>query len=432
MNRTLSTPLPNGREPFLAFVADDLTLDVVQSVAHELGWRPDACKKGGLRAAVQALSVATSPAIMMIDLSEAGDPLSEIESLAEVCEPGTIVFAVGRVNDVTLYRDLVARGIHDYLLKPLSAAQLHDALERARQAMSTPRDKSDALQTRHLSAAVVGTRGGVGASTLATSIAFLLSSEHARSTALLDLDVHFGTAALALDLEPGRALADAIADPARIDGMFIERAMVRASEKLAIMSAEAPLSAGLMTDGSAFLRLEQEFRQAFEATIIDLPRSIMINFPQLLAELNTVVLTTDLTLASARDAIRILSWLKVNAPKTSVIVVANKVQPGSGEISPTEFSAAIERPINFAIPYDHKAAIQAARLGQTLAQGNRQSKVIVPIAELVREIGKSELALGEAQERSVKPKSLLGNFDLKALLSKKQVVKTEQAARPAA
>lgn len=432
MSRSISNRLPNGREPFLAFVADDPTLDVVQSVANELGWRADACKKGGLRAAVQALSVAASPAMMMIDLSEASDPLNDIESLAEVCEPGTIVIAVGRVNDVTLYRDLVVRGIHDYLVKPLSAAQLHDALARARQTTSMPRDKGGEVKTSHLSAAVVGTRGGVGASTLATSIAFLMSSEHNRSTALLDLDVHFGTAALALDLEPGRALADAIADPARIDGIFIERAMIRASEKLAILSAEAPLSAGLMTDGSAFLRLEQEFRQAFEATIIDLPRSIMINFPQLLAEMNTIVVATDLTLASARDAIRIISWLKGNAPKTAIIVVANKVQLGSAEITQTDFSAAIERSIDYTVPYDHKAAIQAARLGQTLVEANRQSKIVAPITDLVRKIRNSELGSGEAHERAVKPNSLIGKLDWKALLAKKPILAAGQSARPAA
>src|SRR5699024_7058129 len=100
------------------------------------------------------------------------------------------------------------------------------------------------------SAAVVGTRGGAGASMLATSLAWLLGSEHGKSTALLDLDVHFGTGALTFDLEPGRGLTDAIEDPSRIDGLFIERAMVRTGDRLALMSAETPINTPLQTDGS--------------------------------------------------------------------------------------------------------------------------------------------------------------------------------------
>src|SRR5690606_27676556 len=108
-----------------------------------------------------------------------------------------------------------------------------------------------------------------------------------------DLDVHFGTGALALDLEPGRGLTDAIDNPSRIDGLFIERAMIKASEKLAILSAEAPISNPVMTDGSAFSQLQDEFRSAFECAVIDMPRSIMINYPQLLNEVNVIVLATE-------------------------------------------------------------------------------------------------------------------------------------------
>src|SRR3546814_12869987 len=98
---------------------------------------------------------------------------------------------------------------------------------------------------------MVGARGGFGASTIAPTLAWLLSERGKRATALLDLDVHFGTGALALDLEPGRGLTDAIENPSRIDGLFIERAMVKAREKLAVLSAEAPMSSPVITAGSA-------------------------------------------------------------------------------------------------------------------------------------------------------------------------------------
>jgi pilus assembly protein CpaE len=239
-----------------------------------------------------------------------------------------VVIAVGQVNDVRLYRDLLASGIHDYLLKPLSASQLRDCLTQAQAVFASPRSADGETVKKHVSTAVVGTRGGVGASTLATSLAWLFSADHKKPTALLDLDVHFGTGALALDLEPGRGLTDAIENPSRIDGLFIERAMIRANDQLAILSAEAPINSPLMTDGSAFVQLEEEFRQAFEMTLIDLPRNMLINFPHLLTEVNVVALVTEMTLASARDTIRLLSWLKTNAPGAQPLIVANKVHQG--------------------------------------------------------------------------------------------------------
>ncbi|MEO1648073.1 MAG: pilus assembly protein CpaE [Pseudomonadota bacterium] len=419
MNAPWKSGLPGNRDPFAAYICDDAALDVLRPVVIEMGWQPEKCNKGGLRNAIQSLSVSASPAILLVDLSESGDPLNDINALAEVCEPGTVVIAIGQVNDVRLYRDLLSSGIHDYLLKPLSAQAVHDSLNQALAVFTAPKAGDEGAMKRHISTAIVGTRGGVGASTLATSLAWLFSDEHQSPTALLDLDVHFGTGALALDLEPGRGLTDAIDNPSRIDGLFIERAMIRANDNLSILSAEAPINQPLMTDGSAFVQLEEEFRQAFEMTLIDMPRNMLINFPQLLADVNLVLLTCELTLASARDSIRILSWLKANAPHAHPMIVANKVQSGVAEISKADFEASIERKVDFVIPYDIKAASNAAKLGQVFVDANRSSKATSAIKQIAERIlGASEEDLEDAMAADEK-KSLLGGFDFKSLLAKK-------------
>ena len=422
MNAPWKSAAVGGRDAFAAFICDEAALDVLRPVAVEMGWQPEKCHKGGLRNAVQSLSITASPNILLVDLSESGDPLNDINALAEVCEPGTVVIAVGQVNDVRLYRDLLSSGIHDYLLKPLSAGQVRDCLVNAQTIFMTPKNQDAQAVKKHISTAVVGTRGGVGASTIATSLAWLFSTEHKLPTALLDLDIHFGTGALSLDLEPGRGLTDAIDNPSRIDGLFIERAMIRANDKLAILSAEAPISSPLMTDGAAFVQLEEEFRQAFEMTVIDLPRNMLINFPHLLADVNVVVVATEMTLASARDAIRILSWLKTNAPHARPIVVANKVQPAITEISRSDFEASIERKINLSVPYDVKAAANSAKLGQTFAEANRSTKAGAMMRELAAAVmGAGEEVVGEVEGTVLAgKKSLLGKFDLKAMLPPKK------------
>ncbi|MBV8237706.1 MAG: pilus assembly protein CpaE [Sphingomonas sp.] len=414
------------REPFVAFVCDETTAEAIRPIAVEMGWLPEKVNKGGLRNAVQSLSVAASPHILFVDLAESGDPLSDINSLAEVCEPGTIVIAAGQINDVRLYRDLLASGLQDYLLKPLSADVLRDSFAHAQAVLNAPKANDGATERPHYAVAVIGTRGGAGASTVATSLAWLMSEKEKRSTAMLDLDVHFGTGALALDLEPGRGLTDAIENPARIDGLFIERAMVRASERLSVLSAEAPINTPVVTDGAAFYQLQEEMRAAFECTVVDLPRNMLVAHPHLISDMQAAVIVTELTLAAARDTIRILSWLRSNAPHLKSLVVANRVHPGQQlEISRKDFESSIERKIDFIIPFDQKLAAQAAKLGKPLAETGKGSKTVAPFADLAAQLCAAGDASGTAPEgkaasAKVKGASLIGKFtDLKSFLPKK-------------
>jgi pilus assembly protein CpaE len=426
MNAPWKSTGATNREPFVAYVCDENTAEALRPIVSEMGWSAEKVNRGGLRNAVQSLSVTASPYILFVDLAESGDPLNDINSLAEVCEPGTIVIASGQVNDVRLYRDLVASGIHDYLLKPLSPDMVRDTFTHAQALLNTPKVIEATAEHPHCSVAVIGTRGGAGASTIATSLAWLMSDRERRSTALLDLDVHFGTGALALDLEPGRGLTDAIENPSRIDGLFIERAMVRASDKLAVLSAEAPINSPVVTDGGAFYQLHEEMRAAFECTVIDMPRNMLVNHPHLINDIQTVVIVTELTLAAARDNIRLLSWLKSHAPEAQVLVLANKVHPGQQlEISRKDFETSIERKIDYLVPFDQKLAAQAAKLGKPLYEAGKASKTVAPIAELVTRLcfisADGAPSKGKAGRRRAGT-SLMGKFaDLKGLMPKRPV-----------
>ncbi len=414
------------REPFVAYVCDETTAEALRPIASEMGWSAEKVNKGGLRNAVQSLSVSASPQVLFVDLSESGDPLNDINALAEVCEPGTVVIAAGQVNDVRLYRDLTASGIQDYLLKPLTADMLREAFGSAQAILNAPKLSEASADRPHCATAIIGTRGGAGASTVATSVAWLMSEKGGRTTALLDLDVHFGTGALALDLEPGRGLTDAIENPSRIDGLFIERAMVKSSETLSVLSAEAPINSPVVTDGSAFYQLQEEMRSAFECTVVDLPRGMLVQHPHLITDIQAAVIVTELTLAAARDTIRILSWLKSNAPQTQVYVVANRVQAsGQLEITRKDFEGSIERKIDILVPYDAKLAAQSAKLGKPFAEAGKGSKTVAPMVELANTIMalgyEADATPGAAKKKPMgKGTSLIGKFaDLKSFMPKR-------------
>ena len=420
MNAPFNLRGTTTREPFAAFLCDDSAIALVQPLVAEMGWSEERVQKGGLRNAIQSLSISASPAVLFVDLSDSADPITEIGALAEVCEPGTVVIATGHLNDVRLYRDLVNSGIQDYLLKPINPEALREAFSQAKTVLATPRAGEAGPDHPHFMTAVIGVRGGIGASTIATSVAWLLGDKQNRSTALLDLDVHFGTGALALDLEPGRGLTDAIENPGRIDGLFIERAMVRANENLAVLSAEAPISQPLITDGAAYFQLQEEMKQAFECTVVDLPRHMLVQHPHLLYDVQTTIVVTELTLAATRDTIRILSWLKAHAPQSNVLVVANRMPVGGQtEISRKDFENSIERAIDLVIPQDQKLAMQAAKTGKPLAEAARSSKLGHALSELT-----DHLVAGAEDNSDGMPtlgRSLIGKLvDIKAILKSKK------------
>ena len=177
----------------------------------------------------------------------------------------------------------------------------------------------------------------------------------------------------------------------------------------------------MMTDGTAFFQLQEEFRAAFDCTVIDLPRDMLINYPHLLGDVNATVITTELTLASARDCIRLLSWLKSHAAQSKVYVVANKVQTANLEISRQDFESSIERKIDILVPYDIRTAAQSAKLGQALVEAGKSSKAAAKIVEL------TNLALGsiegdEGDSASGDKRSFMGKLgEFKSFLPSKKV-----------
>ena len=159
-------------------------------------------------------------------------------------------------------------------------------------------------------------------------------------------------------------------------------------------------------------------KTAFESTVLDLPRHMLIQHPHLLHDVQSVVLVTELTLAAARDTIRLLSWLKANSPGASVTIVGNRVQAGVGEISRKEFEESIERKIDIVVPYDAKTFVQAAKLGKPLAEVAKSGKTGAPIIELARGISR---AAESDENKAGGGKSLIGKLgELKSMLPKRK------------
>lgn len=381
----LTTPKVNlsaeDQRQFRAFVQDDQTRKIVDEVIGDLLLPSASVHKGGIREAIRQLGAQRSPKILVVDVTDADLPLSAINELAEVCEPGTTVIAIGDRNDVGLFRDLINNGISDYLVKPITSNLL-------RQSILAVIDSSLHIKPSYRLGRLItitGTRGGVGATILATNIAWTIANKRRRRVALVDLDLQYGTVALALDLEPSHGFRDALEHPSQIDSLFIDRTMTKHSDTLYVLSAEESLGDTLILDPAALDVLIKELRNKFHYVIIDLPRQVSPFTQTVLQTATNLLLVSDMSLAGMRDTLRQISTMSTLNASCQLTIVANRAgEYRTGEIGRQEFEAAIGRSIDYIIPFDSKTVAAANNAGQPIAAGHSNvAKVIQLITDKV-------------------------------------------------
>lgn len=366
----------------MAFVADDVTRQALFRLATDQKWQDPVIQTGGFAAAHQMLSEAPQPTLLIIDLSESREPLADVNSLADVCEPGIRVIALGTANDVRLYRNLMDAGVTDYMVKPVTSGDLARAISHA---MSG--GKADAAEgKRGRIHTVVGARGGVGASTVAVNLAWLLSQEQKQRTVLVDLDLHFGTVALSLDVDPGNGFRDVLHNPGRIDPLFLERAAIRLNDTLAILSTEEALAGAGTWNPDAFIPMLSGIGKLFDHIVLDVPRAFAVQHPELVSSATNTVLVTDLSLPAMRDALRMKTLVREMAPQTRLKLVLNQFRPASPSDMPqAEFEKSIEDKIAYSVPYDPKAIAKAVSAGKPVVAVDKKGKG----AEALRKVSQS-------------------------------------------
>jgi pilus assembly protein CpaE len=372
-------PALGGGLRFVACVADDVTREAVSRAVATLGWQNAKVRPGGIDAARRSIDITSPPRLVLVDLAESADPVEGLTELTQLCGPSTRFLAIGAVNDVTLYRQLVGLGIADYLVKPVSSEVLSDALMAAARVDETA---ANAQRSTRLFA-FVGARGGVGTTTMAISTAWLLVNEFKLRTALVDLDLHFGNLALSLDLEPGRGLREALENPERTDSLLLASAMVTEGDKLPILATEESLEEQLMFDGTAVAPLLSALSQDYDCLIVDLPRSLDSIGRQVIALADSTIVVTDLSLSALRDSVRLVDLAQKLEARNKPLVVANQVGADHrGEIGRAEFEKGLSGALDHTVPFDPKAMVAAAHGGKAVPAAAANSKAAIEIRKL--------------------------------------------------
>jgi pilus assembly protein CpaE len=372
---------------FAAFSTDDATLSVLRQWAELQGHHPQAILTGGLERLSEWLESNNPPALLVIDLDGQDDIAASAAHLVSLCGQNTKIIALGTANDVKLYRQIIAAGLIDYLVKPLTADILSQALALAKKIGGS---KSEQREAKII--AVLGTRGGVGVSTIALNLGWLLAHDHHKDCMLVDLDLQFGTAALALDLEPGRGLRDVLSSPQRVDRLIIESAMAKESDHFAILSAEETVDDIIPVDSTALTALMRELTPNYHFIILDMPRAMLATQKRLLAIAHEIVLVSELSLAGIRDTLRIRAALKALGAPARITQVAGRVGPQHpSAVDEATFVKGTQAKLDFTIPEDAKSVNTASNNGKPLAAVAASTPLVKSLLVLAKHLGGESL-----------------------------------------
>jgi pilus assembly protein CpaE len=351
---------------------------------------------GGIDEAAVHFSQNQTPNLWVVETAEQGQAvLGALERLAKVCDESTKVVVVGRLNDVHLYRELVRRGVSEYLVGPLSSLQLIETISGLYVNPGAP--------PIGRVIAFVGARGGTGASTICHNVAWCIAEGMRVNTVVLDLDLPFGTTGLNFNEDGGQSIADALAAPDRLDDVLLDRLLIKYSDHLSLFAAPALLDREYDVDPSAYETVIDQVRSAIPCVIVDLPHIWTPWCRQTLAAADEIVIVGTPDLASLRNTKNMLDALKSRRtndqpPK----LILNQVgQPKRPEIPTKEFGTAVGLDPALTIPFDPQVFGQAANNGQMIASVQPNSKP----GEALRHL--AELVTGRAMTQ---PSKKAGSF----------------------
>jgi pilus assembly protein CpaE len=336
---------------------------------------------GGAPAALEAYRSAPTPNVIVLESeNQRTDILAALDSLAEVCDAGTRVVVMGRLNDVVLYRELVRRGVSDYLIGPVNPLQILRSLCGL---FSSPGAKPVGRII-----AVVGAKGGVGASTIAHNIAWAIGRDLMLDAVVTDLDLAFGTAGLDFNQDPPQSVADAVFSPERIDNAFVDRLLSKCSDHLSLLAAPATLDRIYDFGSEAFDSIFDALRSTVPCIVLDVPHQWTGWAQRALVGADDVLIVAAPDLANLRNAKNLVDYLRAARPNDRrPFYCLNQVNvPKRPEIKPPDFAKAIDDQPVAIIPFEPAIFGAAANNGQMIAEvsaGHRTAEIFRQLAQVL-------------------------------------------------
>jgi pilus assembly protein CpaE len=379
---------PAPRVSVQAFCETVETAAAIQSAGDDrrLGKAHVKIQMGGIAAAIEAYRGSPTPNVIVLETDgHDSSILGGLDALAEFCDAGTRVVVIGGANDVTLYRELVRRGVSDYMISPVGTI---DVVRSICGLFSAP----DAKPVGRV-VAVVGAKGGVGASTVAHNIAWAVARDLSLDSVVTDLDLAFGTGGLDYNQDPPLGIADAVFSPDRIDTAFVDRLLSKCSDHLSLLAAPATLERAYDFSPEAFDGIFDALRVTMPCIVLDVPHIWSGWTQRTLVSADDILIVAAPDLANLRNAKNLFDYLRATRVNDHrPLYCLNQVGvPKRPEIKPGDFAKALEDQPVAVIPFEPQIFGAAANNGQMIAEvssNHRTAETFRQLAQLLT--GRSE------------------------------------------
>jgi pilus assembly protein CpaE len=324
---------------------------------------------GGAAAAVEAYRNAPTPNVIVIEATTDRDLLvSQLDELAEYCDAGTKVIIIGKVNDIVLYRQLIARGVSEYLVLPFTVVDFVSAVSNL--------FRAPGAKPLGRIVAVTGAKGGAGASTVAHNVAWHMATGIGMDTIIADFDLGFGTAGLDFNQDPPQGIAEAVFAPDRVDATFVDRLLSKCGDNLHLLAAPAMLDRLYDFNETAFDSLLDAMRASTPWIVLDIPHGWTGWTRRALVSADEVVIVSEPDLASLRNAKNVIDNIRNARPHDHPprLVLNNVALPKRPEIPVADFAKTIEMEPTAIINHDAKLFGSAANNGQMIVEVEPKGK----------------------------------------------------------
>src|SRR5271154_1008643 len=374
---------PVPRVSIQAFCETPETAAVVQAAIGDRRMSKTHVKQnmGGAAAAVEAYRNAPTPNVIVLEATANREALVEqLDELSQFCDAGTKVIVLGRVNDIVLYRQLMARGVSEYLVAPFNAVEFVQAISHLfRQPGAKPLGRV---------ISVVGAKGGVGSSTIAHNLSWALATGLEMATIVADFDLGFGTAGLDYNQDPPQGVAEAVFAPERVDATLIDRLLSKCGDNLHLLAAPATLDRLYDFSESSFDSVVDTMRAAAPWIVLDIPHIWNGWTRRMLTASDEVVVVAGPDLANLRNAKNIIDNIRSARPHDhpARLVINGVGMPKRPEISVADFAKTVETEPFAVIPHDAKLFGAAANNGQMIAEIDPKGKITEIFADLANEV----------------------------------------------
>lgn len=286
--------------------------------------------------------------------------------------PSMGIAIVAQALDPELMLEGMRAGVTEAIAEPFTQAAVQSALSRIVVHESVP------VQGRIY--AVVGAKGGVGATTIAVNLAAALA-QTVPSSLLVDMNSAAGDAAVFLGVEPRFTVAEALENTSRLDEAFLRSLVVRSRNGLELLGSSPRMAPGSLDPGRVQSLLDCLGR-FYHAVVLDVPR-LDAGLLNSLSAATTVFVVANHELPTIRSAHRLVSSLRQRYGERVAVLVNRSDR--DAEISRDDIEKTVGVKIAHVFPNDYRQAVAAINKGQPLAEGT-QGKLAESFAAFAREL----------------------------------------------